>query len=563
MRLLTALLENPQQVVTRKQLRERMWDTDTFVDYEQGINVAIKKVREALGDSVEAPKYIQTIAKKGYRFLLPVDTNGSKVAAKVVPDVPVDIARSETALPASRRLIRHVWLYGLLAVGILSAAGFWVFQHQKARALTQVHSIAVLPLRNLSPDDGQEYMVDGITEDLITNLAQTLPLRVISRTSIMRYKNTIEPIRQIARELGVEVIVEGSVVRSGERVAVTVQLIDALQDRHLWAQKYDRNLGDLLGMEAELSQQIATQVGGTLSLQHGFKTGSILRAVDLHVYELCLLGRYYWNKRTAAGLTKSADYFQQAIARDPSYAPAYAGLASAYALMPSYDSVQLEDSYAKATESARHALELDETLAEAHATLGLIALNFAGWASRESEFRRALELNPSYATAHHWYAYYLLFADRHAEAFAEFELARQLDPLSIIINADEGFFLYGERRYDEARSRLRQAIELAPDFDQPHESLALIALETGHRSEALQEARIGLLHGSINPRTLGEAGYVFAASGHPQEAQKLLTTLKDMVARRSASPIFLAFIYIGLGQRNAALDAIEECLHPN
>jgi Tfp pilus assembly protein PilF len=379
----------------------------------------------------------------------------------------------------------------------------------------------------------------------------------------MRYKETTEPIRQIAAELGVEAIVEGSVARSGDRVAVTVQLIDATEDRHLWAQKYDRSLADLLGVESELSQQIASQVGGTLSFQRTAGTGRPSHPVDSQVYELCLMGRYYGNKRTAAGLAKSAGYFQQAITRDPAYAPAYAGLASTYALMPSYDSVQIGDTYAKATAAARHALQLDETLAEAHATLGLIGLNQSGWRHIERELRRALELNPNYATAHHWFAFYLLFSGRSAEALAEIELARQLDPLSVVINADEGFFLYSQRRFDEANTRLRQAIELAPDFDQPHETSALIALETGHTAEAIQDARTGLALGATNPRTIGEAGYVLAKAGQTREAEKLLDGLTTMVHHHHASPGFLAFIHIGLGQRNHAIAALEACLDPN
>ena len=562
LRLLIALLENPQQVVTRQQLRQSMWDSDTFVDYEQGINVAIKKVREALGDSAEAPKFIQTIAKKGYRFLLPVNGNEAGVAGPAISAPTAGIPDPELAAsPGTEHSARGFWIFSLVAAGILCVLGAWFFQYKQARHhSTQFHSIAVLPLRNLSADSGQEYIVDGITEDLITNLAQTLPLRVISRTSVMRYKETTVPIKQIARELGVEAIVEGSVARSGDRVAVTVQLIDATEDRHLWAQKYDRTLADLLGMEGKLSQQIASQVGGTLSLQHSAISGRSSHPVISQVYELCLMGRYYWNKRTAAGLAKSAQYFQQAITRDPAYAPAYAGLASAYALMPSYDSVQPGDTYAKATEAARYALQLDETLAEAHATLGLIGLNQPGWKGTETEFRRALELNANYATAHHWFAFYLLFSGRRDEAYAEFELARQLDPLSVIINADEGFFLYSQRHFDEAKTRLRQAIELAPDFGQPHETLALIAMETGHTSEAIREANTGLALASTNPRTIGEAGYVLAAAGQTREAENLLDTLRTMVHHHHASPLFLAFIHLGLGQRNEAIAAIEECL---
>jgi TolB-like protein/DNA-binding winged helix-turn-helix (wHTH) protein len=559
LQLLMVLLENPQRLVTRAQLRERMWDSHTFVDYELGINVAMKKVRDALGDSAENPKFIQTVAKKGYRFLLPVDVRGPQFAAPTGSGPKSLAADPATAVATAGpgHSIRH-WTFAVLVTGVLAALGLWFFEAKaKVRHSAQIHSIAVLPLRDLSPDSGQEYFADGITEELITSLAQSLPQRVISRTSVMRYKQTNEPIAQIARELGVEAIVEGAVARSGNRVTVTIQLIDATEDRHLWAQKYDRSVRDLLALEGELAQEIANQVGGTLTVQQ--RVGTKPRPTNPQVYELCLLGRYHWNKRTAAGLAKSAEYYQQAIARDPTYAPAYAGLANAYALMPSYESVGFEDTYAKAAAAAHQALELDDAVAEAHATLAFIGINMSPIGSRvEPEFRRALQLNPNYATAHHWFAFYLVFSERNSEAFAEMELARRLDPLSAIINADEGQFLYGERRYEEAKARLRQAVELAPEFGQPHLTLALIELETGNRPDALKEARTALALDPNDPRSLGEGGYILAATGHTAEARKLLPPLKDMIHRGAALPLFAAFIHIGLGQRNDALDSLEE-----
>jgi TolB-like protein/DNA-binding winged helix-turn-helix (wHTH) protein/Tfp pilus assembly protein PilF len=567
LRLLTVLLDNAQRLVTREQLRERMWDSDTFVDYELGINIAIKKARDALGDSAENPRFIQTLAKKGYRFLVPVEVTYPQISAPTV-SAPLPVAAAPAAVPdpppGDGRSVRRRWILALLATGALSALGLWLFEAQaKHGHAPQIHSLAVLPLRNLSPDSGQDYLADGITEELITSLAQSLPLRVISRTSVMRYKQSSEPINQIARQLGVDAIVEGAVARSGNQVTVTVQLIDATEDRHLWAQKYRRNLGDLLGMEAELAQQIASQVSGTLSLRHDFKATKS-HPVDPQVYELCLLGRFHWNKRTAADLTKSVEYYQRAIERDPTYAPAYAGLANAYAILPHYSSVELRDSYAKAAGAAHHALELDDILAEAHATLGFIGLNngASNWTQAQHEFRRALELNPNYATAHHWFAFYLSFSDQRDEALAEMELARRLDPLSAIINADEGHFLYAARRYEEANARLRQAIELAPDLGQPHETLALIDLAEGHTSDALSEARTGLALDPNNPRTIGEAGYVLATTGQTDEARKLLATVKTLVHQGSALPSFAAFVHIGLGQRNEALDALERMADP-
>ena len=555
--LLGTLLDHPQTLVTREQLKERMWDSGTFVDYEQGINVAVKKIRDALGDSAEEPKYIQTVAKKGYRFLLPVEVIESRLHSQPVAESKL-LSRDEqvSTPPVAARTAR--WIFTGITLAVLLASAGWLFYAQSAGAhhATQIRSLAVLPLRNLSPDSGQDYFADGITEDLITNLAQSLPLRVISRTSVMRYKQTSEPITQIAQELGVEAIVEGAVTRSGSRVAVTVQLIDATDDRHLWAQRYDRKVGDLLGMEAEVSQEIATKVGGTL-LAHESKS-SAPPHVDPQVYELCLLGRYHWNKRTAADLAKSAEYYRRAIALDPEYAPAYAGLANAYALMPSYDSVESRSAYAKAEEAAHHALELDENLAEAHATLGIIYLNGQNWRQAGPELQRALDLNPNYATAHHWHSFYLFFSGRVDEALEDIERARQLDPLSPVINADEGMFLYSLRRNEQSRIRLRQAIELASDFGQPHETLALIDLEEGDSSRALKEAQDGLALDPKNPRTMGEAGYVLAKTGHDGEARRLLATLSDLARHGVGYSSFVALVDIGLGASNDAEKAIEQ-----
>ncbi|MGC2636541.1 MAG: winged helix-turn-helix domain-containing protein [Acidobacteriaceae bacterium] len=549
--LLCALLDRPQTLVTRQQLREHMWNTKTFVDYEQGINVAVKKVRDALGDSAERPRFVQTIAKKGYRFLVPVEVLESPSVIRPSQEPEASGADSRRGSPPVARLL---WASVALT---LVAAGLWylksaIIPHQGA----PIHSIAVLPLRNLSPDPGQGYFADGVTEDLITNLAQSLPLRVISRTSVMRFRDSADPVQHIARALGVDAVVEGAVARSGRRVTVTVRLIDARHDRHLWARRYDREAEDLPDIEAEVSREISNQIGSQLPAQHIVNRAKI-RSVDPEVYELCMLGRWHWNRRTANDLEKSAEYYRQAVGRDPNYAPAYAGLANAYALMPVYDSVAVQETYAKATAAAKQALALDDTMAEAHAALGIIALNAIAWKPAGPELRRALDLNPNYATAYHWYAFYLLFSGRTAEALAEIEMARQLDPLSAIINADEGVFLYSANRLGEARIRLRQAIELQPDFDQPHETLALIDLESGDPSTAWKEARTGLALGSTNPRTIGEAGYVSAATGHSEEARKLLSELREMARHGADEPLFEALVDLGLKNRGQAVSALE------
>jgi TolB-like protein/DNA-binding winged helix-turn-helix (wHTH) protein/Tfp pilus assembly protein PilF len=556
--LLRALLDNPQRLVTREQLRDRMWDSRTVVNFEQGINVAIKKVRDALGDSAEKPKFIETVAKKGYRLMVPVSVVSEDVGMQAINPPPITMDPAVATLVPAAKAVRRGLLFWIMAGGVVCSLGFGFYAvRMQPRHAAQIHSVAVLPLQDLSPDSGQEYFADGITEEVITNLAQTLPLRVISRTSVMKYKRTDKAIAQIARELGVDAIVEGAVARSGDRVRVTVQLIDAAEDRHLWARTYERRLEDIFAIEDEVSRAIASQVGGSLGLRQAKPINS--RPLDPQVYELCLMGRFHLNKRTAADLAKAENYYQQASARDPSYAPAYAGLANVYALLPSYGTAPFQASFAKSAAAARRALQLDEGLAEAHAILGLVAVSTVPeWEHSEPEFRRALELDPNDAASHHWLAYYLFFAGRPDEALAEIGLARQLDPLSAVTNADEGHFLYATRHFGEARTRLQAAIELEPELGQPHETLALVELESGHPTEAVKEARAGLVLDPSTASTMGEAGYVLACVGQTAAATELLSRLKDLERKGSTVQVFSAMVELGLGQRDLALQTLTQ-----
>jgi TolB-like protein/DNA-binding winged helix-turn-helix (wHTH) protein/Tfp pilus assembly protein PilF len=550
--LLLALLDQPQRLVTREQLRERMWDSKTVVEYGQGINAAIKKVRDALGDSADQPRFVETVAKRGYRLLVPVTIVAAEPPPAFEPATAI-VAASEPAPPARGRA-RH-WL-GIAALLVATLAAWHYTTQFSERRHAQFRSLAVLPLQDLSPGGGHEFFADGITEEVTTNLAQTLPLRVISRTSVMRYKKTDKPITQIARELGVEVIVEGSVARSADRVTVTVQLIDAIDDRHLWAEKYSRGIEDILAIEAELSQAIASQVGGTLGRHRG--PPRTVRRVDPTVHELCLLGRHHVSRRTRPDLAKAEEFFKQAIAQDPDHAPAHAGLADVYALQPFYAAGSFEGGSARAESAARRALELDGSLAEAHATLGLIMISSREWPEAAEEFRRALELNPNYAPAHHWYSYYLRFANRLEEACAELEFARQLDPLSAIINADLGEMLNAARRYPEARQSLERAIDLAPEFGRPHALLSVTELATGHPAKAANEARAALERDSNNPATIAQAGFTFAVAGETAEATRLLGMLKSTAARDINVSMYVAMVEAGLGRSDEALTTLEQ-----
>ena len=548
--LLHTLLDHPQRLVTREQLRDRMWPARAVVDFDHGINAAMWKLREALGDSAEQPRLIETIARKGYRLRVPVSVDepvamptASKPESANLPPAPSMFRRRPWHLSAAAGLLGLLGVLGLLGSRL------------EPRHPVQIRSIAVLPLQDLSPEPGQEYFADGVTEEITTDLAQTLPLRVISRTSVMRYKGTHEPVTQIARELGVDAVVEGAVARSGGQVTLTAQLIDARADRHLWAQTYERRIEDVMVTEAMLSQAVAGQVGGALSQRPAAASAS--HPVDSQAHDLWLLGRYHLDKRTIPGLTKAGDYFRAAVARDPHYAAAYAGLAEVYALWPSYAGVEHQDEYAKATAAARRALELDDSLGEAHSVLGLIGLNTdPDLPSTERELRQGVELNPNNALAHGWLGYYLLQASRRDAALAEMERARQLDPLSASRNADEGYLLYMMRRFEEARIRLRQAVELEPELGEPHEILALVELESGHPSQAVLEARAGLALDPDRPRTLGEAGYVLAATGQKADAERLLAKLLDVGRADQHLELLAALVELGLGRRDSALDRL-------
>jgi TolB-like protein/DNA-binding winged helix-turn-helix (wHTH) protein/Tfp pilus assembly protein PilF len=588
-RLLARLLEQPGEVVTRDELVSLLWPGEQHGEFDQRLNKAVHKVRCALGDNPADPRFIETLSRYGHRFIADVEfagRNGRSVPESATIDAkqnevlplipPVEaVATGEEApeprsavaappflpiAPARRPISLIPWGLAALALTIVTVLGvqFRLMRRTKPHSET-ISSLAVLPLRNLSPDPGQDYFADGITEELITDLAQSLPIRVISRTSVMRYRHTSEPVNQIARDLGVQAIVEGAVERSGDRVRVTIQLIDASEDRHLWAKTYDRRVEDILSVEGELSQEISSQVGVALDSKRRSKLANS-HPVDPKVYELCLLGRYFWNKRTAADLKKSLEYYQEAVQRDPNYAPAFVGLASGYELLPMYGSVNIDENFEKARAAANRAIELDETLAGAHLAMAFLALNHWQTESKESkrEFDRSLELNPNDATAHIWFAYYFLFSGQINDAVAEAEHARQLDPLSPIVNADEGHFLYIAGRRDEAASRLRQAIELAPEFGLPHETLAWIDLEEGRDSDALKEANRGLDLDSNNPRIIGEAGYVLAKTGHTIEARRLLAHLDELARHDSSFPIYPALIFIGLGERSRAVDVLLE-----
>jgi serine/threonine-protein kinase len=471
----------------------------------------------------------------------------------------------EAAILARPLLIwRRLPTIAVLGTIILAAIFGLIFSGRRARMLatrplTKVQSLAVLPFENLSGDPGQEYFTEGMAEALITNLSQISALRVISRTSAMRYKDTKKTLPEIARELDLDAVVTGSVQRSGERVRITAQLIHARTDTDLWAGSYDRKMQDVLELESSVARTIADEIQVKLTPQ---EKARLIRArqVNPEAYEAYLRGRYEWNKRTAEGLRRGADLFQQALAKDPGYAAAYAGLADSYfSLAYSADVLRPREGVPKAKAAAVKALEIDESLAEAHATLGAIKLFYDwDWKAAEQELKRAIALNPGYATAHHWYGLCLGWTGRVPEARAELQRAHQLDPLSSIISTNLAWTFSLTHDYDRAIEQLRQTLEVDPNFWLAYWDLGGYKLALGRYSEAVSDLQKAVEFSRGSTGALGMLGYAYGVTGDRAKAQQVLQKLKKMAQSRYVSPADLAVVEFGLGNKDQGFARLEE-----
>ena len=419
-------------------------------------------------------------------------------------------------------------------------------------------SIAVLPFENLSDNKSNSYFVDGIQEEILTRLAKVADLKVISRTSTQRFKSKPSDLPEIARQLGVAHILEGSAQRSADQVRVNVQLIDAATDAHVWAETYDRRLTDVFAVETEIATKIADMLQARLTgAEHVAMAARPTENIEAH--ELYLKGRFFWNKRTGDDLRKAIDYFDQAVAIDPKYALAHAGLADAYSLLPALTATAPRDSFPKAEAAARRALEIDGTLAEAHASLGS-ALFFYDFDLPQAtmEYRSAIELNPNYATGHHWYGLNsLLSLGQFDNAIAEVKRALELDPLSLIINADLGRTYYFARRFDEAIEQLHKTLEMDPNFYFAHRHLGAVLIAKGDFKTAIAEYEKARTLNS-DPRVLGSLAYAYARSGDRPQALKILEQMKNISGNHYVSAESFALVYLGLGNREEALHWLEQ-----
>jgi TolB-like protein len=496
--VLTILLEHPGEVVAREELQKRLWPDGTFVDFEQGLNAAVKRLREVLDDSADTPHLIETVPRRGYRF-----------------------------------------------VGSLGSSS------------GRIQSLAVLPLENLSGDPEQEYFAEGLTEALINTVAKIGALRVTSRTSAMRYRKTDKNVPQIARELNVDAIVEGTVLRSGDRVRISVQLIDAHADTHLWAEGYDRDLRDVLALQSEVARAIAREIRVKLTAVDQARFADA-RPVEPKAYEAYLKGRYYWNRRSGDGFGKAVQHFQQAIAKDATCAVAYAGLADCHSLLGAWGSIPPEEGCRKAKELAIEALELDNSLAEAHASLAFATMWYDyDFLTAEQEFERSIELNPRYAMGHSWFGFYLATMGRYEEAYTEITRALRIDPHSSAIRYAFGFLYWSWRRYDQAIEQYEKALALEPANAMAHGFLCLAYL-----CKSLYEPAIGAAQKSVQlsqgaSSFVALVGEAYAAAGCREEAHKVLEQLQEVSKHQYVTPYLVARIYSALGDKDEAFRWLE------
>jgi pentatricopeptide repeat protein len=572
--VLSLLLEHPGDVVTREELRQKLWPGDTFVDFDTGLNSAVKKLRDALCDSAEKPRYIETLPRRGYRFIAPVqngDLSGGVAPIDSLAVIPLRPNPNEEGLRAERPAHGEVdvrpigasrarlWLAlgSVAGLALIAVTYVMLWDHTRHASQTKIRSLAVLPLSNLSGDLTQEYLADEMTEELCGRLARIHDLRVISRTSAMRFKGTKLSVPEIAKTLGVDAVVEGSVIRQGSRIRVHAQLIRASTDEHLWSDEYDGELGDVLALESEVAQSIARRVEVKVT---GEERARLIAAhhVSPEVYESYLKAENEFSKSSSrAGFEQSIAYFEETIGKDPNFAPAYVGLANVYERLGSVlGGAPPKEMHPKMMSAARKAIELDPDLAEPHVLLAEVYQKQWQWSDAEAEFKRALELNSNDAGAHVGYAKWLLCQGRTDEALAWVQRARELDPLGGAgitplgaVAITNGFILFYARRYDEAIRELRN--------DNPdHWYLGLALIANGQPEEAITvlEKALGP---DRNPAVMGVLVRAYAHAGRRREALRLVDEMKrrQQTSYVAAAPFVNACL--GLGDNDQALAWLE------
>jgi TolB-like protein/DNA-binding winged helix-turn-helix (wHTH) protein/Flp pilus assembly protein TadD len=567
--VLRVLLERRGEIVTRDELKQTLWPADTFVDFDDGLNTAVRKIRDALGDSAEKPRYIETIPRRGYRFMGCLSDLRPAVLsspAQESNDSPVqEFSRSDPSapvvLPAPAQLLSIRWRVLLTAAAALAlySTALVLYRGSSAKGTSQprIKSLAVLPLKNLSADPTQEYLADGMTEALIGRLAGIHDLRVISRTSVMQYKDTKEALPEIAKTLGVDAIVEGSVIRDGNRIRVHAQLIRAATDEHFWSEAYDRELRDVLTLQSDVAQSIAQKVEVTITGEERARL-TAARLIAPEVYENYLKGRSILDKSySRSGLEESIGYFEEATKRDPTFAPAYVGLADAYDRLGTiFIGTPPSEVRPKVVNAARKALELDPELAEAHVLLADIYQEQWRWSDAQAEYKRALDLKPNDAAAHVGFAHWLLCQGRTQEALTWTERGRELDPIEVS-GTSIGETLFFAHRYDEAIHELRSVLAVQGDSASALWYLGFSLIAKGQPEDAIPVLEKAV---SITNRSSGVIGVLISAYAHAGRRKDALRLLDELKQRRQKGYVPAgAFVnaYLGMEDREQALAWLE------
>ena len=580
--ILAILLEQPGEVITRDELRERLWPGDTFVDFDHGLNNAVMRLREALGDSPEKPRFIETLPRRGYRFIAPVeeihatpkiipggDPQANSSTGLHIPDAPAQLsadhhesvsrsnARSWLTLPRIALMSAAVLLFAVLSGLAVHFVRGW--ESGKINAAHNM-SLVVLPLENVSGDTEQDYFAAGMTDELTANLAKIRSLRVISRSTAMSYKGTHKPLSEIARELKVDAVVEGTVLKAGSRVRITAELVQVSTDHHLWADTYESQIGDVLALQNRVSSAIVDQIRINLSPEDKQRLAKN-PSVSPDAYEDYLKGRYYWNRRSADGFTKAIGYFEDATRRDPQYALAYAGLADCYGIIGAtiYGSLPAAEAAPKAKAAAIRALEIDPTLAEAETSLATAKFNYDwDWAGAAQGFQRAIQMDPRYATAYQRYSLYSIAMGRFDESLEQIKKARELDPLSISINSSLGWRLYLARQYDRSIAQLRDTLEMDPSYEWSHLILGQAYEQKGEFNLARAELQKAVELSHNSPLMISALAHANARSGNQEEALRLLQQLTAQSRKQYVSPFYVAVVYIALGKTETAMNWMEK-----
>jgi TolB-like protein/DNA-binding winged helix-turn-helix (wHTH) protein/Flp pilus assembly protein TadD len=558
--ILAMLLERRGDLVTREQIRQRLWPGDTFVDFDHGLNNAVNRLREALGDSADSPHFIETLPRRGYRFIAPAQVGSADGSSAQLSsprptdliqtprvqtgsDSTVDITSTRTSSSARRFLIAAIVVLLLLAVG---AVVYWA----RARAASpRVQSLAVLPLENVSGDASQEYFADGMTDSLITNLAGLRSVRVISRTSAMHYKGSRKTLPEIARELNVDSVLEGTIMRVGDRVRINAQLIDARTDRHLWASAYDRNLRDVLALQSDLASAIANQVASRVDRQ---SKPNVAKTLNPEAHDAYLRGRQEWihGAFTDQGYEKSREYFNRALQLDPDYGDAIVGLAEIY----------IPQDPAAARALCLRALELNTNLGAAHTILGLVKVgNDWDFTGAEAEFKHAVELEPNSVTAHSWYGVFLAEIGRSNEGIRELKIAESLDPLALDVQADIGLALYLGRRYNDAEQVLQHILRQDPQMAVAHGHLLRIYAAREQIPEYIAEISKANAWFERKPKEINALAQQLRGAYASGGAQAFWRAYLEREQQTSTMPpLGLARIYAHLGDQDRCIEILDK-----